>query len=213
VKKIILPSILIAAFLAFLTPFFIKVRLECRSQFGVCPSEINSKIQTLNSKSLFSVKREITKILGNDPQVSDFSYQFKLVNTLIVNLLVTKPEFAILDKNSGKSYLVDKAGKVISEVADSPLPVLVQVGQDVNIFALNLVRGIYQMYGVSRGEVTDSSLVIELPGPVKVIFPVKGDDYQVLLGSLRLIYAKITAAESPGKYTEIDLRFKNPVLR
>lgn len=69
------------------------------------------------------------------------------------------------------------------------------------------------MYGVQKGEITDSGLVIELPGSIRVIFPLDAPDPRVLLGSLRLVYSKITSGDMVGKYSEIDLRFKNPVLR
>jgi hypothetical protein len=211
VKKLIIPFLFLVLVLSFLMPVLIKVRPECRSQFGSCPKAVESEIRNLGSGSLYKTKKSISKILKNNPQVSNFSFQFKLPNILSVNLLVLKPEFAVFDKNSDKTYLVDASGKIIGESDTSPLPTVVQEGDGVNIFCLNLVKGVYEMYGVSRGEIREESLVIELPGPVRVIFPVRGENSQVLLGSLRLIYAKITT--EPGRYSEIDLRFKNPVLR
>ncbi len=194
-------------------PLLVRARVECVGQFGDCPEEIESGIRNLESGSLYKTKKSISKILKNNPRVSDFSFQFKLPNILSVNLLVLKPEFAIFDKNSGKTYLIDGSGKNIGESDSSPLPTIIQTGDSINLFSLNLIKGVYDMYGLSRGEILDSSLVIELPGPVRVIFPVRGENPQVLLGSLRLIYAKITAGDALERYSEIDLRFKNPVLR
>jgi len=213
VKKLITLFIVLAVILTLFALSSIKVRTVCKSQFGNCPTEIEGEINSRSGEKLYVVKTELAKVLRNNSQVSDFSFQFKLPNRLEVNLLILKPEFAILNKNTGKTYLVDRSGKVIGESASSLLPTIIQLDDTVNIFSLNIVKGIYDMYGVSKGEIVDSSLVIELPGAVKVIFPVRGEDYQVLLGSLRLIYTKITATESVGKYSEIDLRFKNPVLR
>ena len=212
-KKLISLSIAVLVLLAASLPLFIKVRLICKSQFGDCPGEVSSKVQSQNGKSLFEVRRQIKKILKSSSQVSDFSTQFKLPATLLVDILIVKPEFAIFDKDSGKTLLVDKSGSILGMDDSSPLPTVVQSGDIPNILALNLIKGVYEMYGVSRGEITNLGLVIELPGPVKVIFPVEGADSQVLLGSLRLVYTKITTGEMSGKYSEIDLRFKNPVLR
>jgi hypothetical protein len=68
------------------------------------------------------------------------------------------------------------------------------------------------MYQVRDFTVQDDSLLVELPGQIRVIFPLDGDS-QILLGSLRLIYSKIQNEGNPEKYSQIDLRFKNPVLR
>ena len=61
------------------------------------------------------------------------------------------------------------------------------------------------MYQVNKGEMINSGLVVELPTRVRVILPLEGS-VEILLGSLRLIYSQVTDKE-------IDLRFKNPILR
>ncbi len=204
--------ILLLASLFFLPQFLIKVRVVCKSQYGECPAEINSKLGNLNNKNLSGAKKETKKMLNDDPLILDHSMQFKIPNVLEVNLLVKKPAFAFQDKNTNKIYAVDADGKILSEKDDTSLPLVIQEGTDVNLFALNLMAGVFAMYQVRTGEISGKSLVVELPGALRVIFPVEGTDTDALLGALRLIYAKIQS-DAESKYGEVDLRFKNPVLR
>lgn len=195
-----------------ITEFLIKVKIECLSQFGQCPSEINSKLKTLNPKNLFNSKKNVTKILKTEALISDFSMQYKLPNILLVNLLVKKPMFAIKDVSSGKIFTVDINGNILSEVVSTTLPTVIQNDQKVNIYILNLMLGIYQMYQVGYGTIVNDALVVDIHHGLRVIFPVRGEAPEVLLGALRLIYSKVTT-EYAQVYSEIDMRYKNPVLR
>jgi hypothetical protein len=220
IKKI--PYFLIVIFVValFLLPLFIKVKLECRSQFGECPSEVNSKLQSLNSESLFGARNKAGIILKKDFLVSDFSTQFKLPDILLIDIIAKKPYFAIKNSASGKYELIDQKGMVIAISDSSGLPTVItsdqlnQVGQEVSsedLFALNLISGVDEMYQVGYGTITNDALVVDMPVGVRVIFPLEGDS-GVLLGALRLIYAKVTT-NYLGTYSQIDMRYKNPVLR
>jgi hypothetical protein len=68
------------------------------------------------------------------------------------------------------------------------------------------------MYQVGQSSIQDGSLLVELPGQIRVIFPLEGDS-EILLGSLRLIYSKVREDGNLAGYSQIDLRFTNPVLR
>jgi len=220
IKK--LPYLLIVVFivLLFLIPLFIKVKIECKSQFGECPAEVNSKLQALNSKSLFSADRAIRKNLKENFLISDFSIQFKLPNIVFVNVIAKKPYFALKDSSSGKFELIDQKGIVLTTADYSGLPTVVntepvrKIGESVSakdLFALKLISGVYEMYQVGYGMITNDALVVDIPPGVRVIFPLEGDS-EILLGSLRLIYARVTASYL-GVYSQIDMRYKNPVLR
>ncbi|KKU09664.1 MAG: hypothetical protein UX13_C0034G0011 [Candidatus Woesebacteria bacterium GW2011_GWB1_45_5] len=218
-----LPFLLIflTASVIFLPQFLIKVRLICKSQYGECPPDLAPKLQTLNDKNLIQAKKKTAKILKDDPLVLDYSMQFKFPDVLEVNLLIKKPSFAFQDKNTGKIYTVDEEGKVLSEKDDTSLPLVIQEGADVNLFALKIMAGVFAMYQVRTGEIAGKqslagfagkSLVVELPGSIRVIFPLESADSDVMLGALRLVYARVQN-DKENKYSEIDLRFKNPVLR
>ena len=88
------------------------------------------------------------------------------------------------------------------------------VGEKVGereLTALKIIQGVYIMYQVGEGELSQDGLTVILKDGQKVLFPVNIGEPEVLLGALRLIYAKI---ENEGSdFREIDLRFENPVLR
>jgi hypothetical protein len=222
VKKIFTAICLVLAFgLLIAIPVLIKISVECRSQYGACPQQVIDKINRFNGKSLFTARNGITKVLKNDYQVSDFSLQFKLPATLHTELIVKKAAMAMGNTAGGPLILIDKDGTVISTASESALPVLsvtgdlTKIGENVgssNLFALNLAQGVFQMYQIRNFSTQDGSLLVELPGQIRVIFPLDGDT-AILLGSLRLIYSKIQADGNPLGYSQIDLRFKNPVLR
>jgi len=203
-KYIVLIVVLVVFFLS---PLVINVKTECRTQYGSCPFE-------LESGKLYQTKQKIAKSLKNNFLVIDYSTQFKFPNILLVNVLIKKP-FFVLKNDANQSVAVGADGIVLSTVNNSILPTVIVLGNlkkvgeivDTNhLFALKLIQGVYEMYQINTGKIIDNSLVVELPEGIEVIFPIDGD-IQVLLGSLRLVYSK------KDGFHEIDLRFKNPVLR
>ena len=221
IKKIPYFLIVLFVLVLILTPFFIKVRIECKSQYGMCPTETSTKLFLLNGKSLFQAKNNVSKILKKDFLVSAFSTQFKLPNILLVNVIVKKPYFAIKNTNLGNYELVDQKGTIL-EIADSTsLPTILvseesqKVGETISeadLFALNLIAGINQMYQVGYGTITNDTLVVDMDTGVRVIFPLEGEDSEVLLGAFKLIYTKVST-NYLGIYSQIDMRYRNPVLR
>jgi hypothetical protein len=220
IKK--LPYLLLVVFVVFLflVPLFIKVKIECKSQFGDCPAEISSRLQKLNSKSLFSAERNARKDLKESFLISDFSIQFKLPNVMLVNVIAKKPYFALKNSSTGKFELIDQKGIVLTLTDNSGLPYAItpeplkKVGESIStrdLFALNLILGVNEMYQVLYGTITNDALVVDIPPSVRVIFPLEGDS-EILLGSLRLVYTKVTTSYL-GIYSQIDMRYKNPVLR
>jgi hypothetical protein len=217
-----LSYLLIALFVValFASLFFINVIAECESQFGDCPSDVNSGLKSLNSKNLFDARRKANSYLKNSYLVSDYSIQYKLPNIMLINIIAKKPYFAIKDSSSGKIILIDRRGIVLAESEDSGLPMievadsLKKIGEEVDkkyLFALNLISGVNEMYQVRYGMIANDALTVDIPHGLRVIFPLEGDS-EVLLGGLRLIYAKVTA-EYLGTYSQIDMRYKNPVLK
>jgi len=220
-KKIltILAAILPPAALI-LSPFFLKVNIDCKSQYGECPQEVIESLGKANGKTLKGAGREVAKVLAANPLISGYSTQYKLSGTLLVNILLKKPAFALIGADA-KVALVSPEGEVLSHSDSSSLPRVRSEGSvpaggekvsEANLTALKIIGGIYEMYRVDVGAISGESLIVELPGRIRVLFPLDGDP-QVLLGAVRLIYAKVTADGEEKKYSEIDLRFQNPVLR
>lgn len=183
--------------------------------------EITGKLSALDKSNLYSAKSRAAKILKNDFLVSEFSTQYKLPDILSINLLVKKPVYAILSQPSNTFFLIDKSGLILYSASQSSLPFLVtggsayRIGDKVSesqLYELKLVQGIYLMYQVKSGVEEGQELLVDLPAGIRVIFSVEPGDTQVLLGGLRLVYTKITS-DYPGVYKEIDMRYKNPVLR
>lgn len=220
-KKILIIVVLsIITVIILVLPFYIKVKTECRSQYGECPAEVTSSIN-FNQTSLISTKRRIKKALGTSPLVMDYRTQFKLPGVLVIDIVIKKPFFAIRGTNQTEIGLVDTDGKVLSMVSETGLPIVnnstqtIKLGESVtnqDLFALKLIQGIYEMYQVRESQIQDNSLVVELPSQIKVLLPLSGER-DLILGTIRLVYAKVLSEEQKGKYTEIDLRFKNPVIR
>lgn len=221
-KKIFLIStIFLTCVILFTLPFFIKITIVCKSQYGTCPQQVLDKLNSFNGKSLFSAKKSIRNIFKNEFLISNYSLQYKIPNLLQVNLIVKKAVAAFKNSGSGSIILADGYGLVLSKAADSALPVIIindnlpEIGQTVNskyISALKLAGGVYQMYQVRESIIQDESLLVELPGQIRVIFPLDGDN-EILLGSLSLIYSKVREGGNLAEYSQIDLRFVNPVLR
>ena len=221
-KKIISTISISLVVLALATsPFYIKVKTECRSQYGECPAEITSKFD-INKLSLISAKNKARKVLTANPLVVNYRTQFRLPGILLIDVVIKKPAFAIRGLNEGIVGLVDRDGMILSVVPDTGLPTIsgsqeeIKIGKkvtDQNLFALKLIQGIYEMFQVGSGTFQDGSLVVELPTQIRVLLPVSGDR-DLILGTLRLVYSKIVSEEGgDNKYSEIDLRFKNPVIR
>lgn len=201
--------------------FLIKVRVDCKSQYGDCPPEVTGELNTVTGKRLFFAKSELKKILKSNFLISDYSLQFKLPDTIRVDVILKKPMFALKNTSSNQTTLIDKDGTVLEITDNSALPtvdttsLLPKIGQTVDsdtFFALKLQNGIFQMYQINTGEMQNSTLLVELPGQIRVILPLEDADSDLLLGSLRLIYSTIQSGGN-NNYKEIDMRYKNPVLR
>lgn len=221
-KRIItIVGIVLGLVVLIIAPLFIRVKIDCKSQYGSCPEEILGRLKPFSDKNLLTAKRGVKKILKSDFLISDYSIQFKIPNILHVELLIKKAMMAFKNSKSGILGLVDKEGKVLSISENTALPTITTdkdlsgVGQNIDesdLSALKLASGIYQMYQVGQSTVQDGSLLVELPGQIRVIFPLDGDS-EILLGSLRLIYSKVREDGNLAGYSQIDLRYKNPVLR
>ena len=220
-RKILITVVLsLITVVVLVSPFFIKVKTECRTQYGECPAEIASSVN-FNETRLISTKRKIKKALGTNPLVLDYRTQFKLPGVLVIDIIIKKPFYAIRGINVSEIGLVDTNGKVLSIVSETGLPIVIdstqtiKLGESVtnqDLFALKLIQGIYEMYQVRESIIQDDSLVVELPSQIKVLLPLSGER-DLILGTIRLVYAKVLSEEQKGKYSEIDLRFKNPVIR
>ena len=222
--KIILPLtvLLLLSLGIFFAPRYIKIgSIECSSQFGPCVL-LEGTLSSISGKSLYQTKKEIGSVLSAESTVSDYSIRYKIPGTLSVYVVEKKPKFAL--SNSSFFALIDKDGTVLKISQETSLPKveisgsLPNVGEKVQeeyLFSLNILYTLFANYQVDRGVIDGEKLLVDVGG-VRVIFPVTGDK-DVLLGGLRLIIERLKADPKDSKIskgiTQIDLRFKNPVLK
>lgn len=208
--------------LILLPGFLIKTRIVCKSQYGDCPSQVLDQIAALNGKRMYLARKNLKKKLESNFLVSAFTIQFKLPNILKIDLIVKKPVFALKDEGSGNIALIDKEGTVLAYTASTGLPTVFvaesvpKIGDSINarnLTALNLILGVFKMYQTTTGHIEGDTLLVDLPGAIRVIFPLTGFDIDKLLGSVRLIYTNIQDRQLEKMYSQIDLRYQNPVLR
>jgi hypothetical protein len=224
----ILSIVLILLFIVFvpiLIQKLIKInKIECSSQYDVCPSDIETKLKTFEEKDYKKVKKEVEKILSESLLISDFSMRYQIPGKLIIELNLKKSKYAIKNALSNKYYLVDQAGTVLEIADESNLPVIIKDGPTLKIgenisgkdkFFLEIVEKVAWLYSVKTGTVEKEELRITLKEGVLVRFPSEGN-VDSLIGGLRLIFSRLNDGSQGIRMEdikEIDLRFKNPVLR
>lgn len=197
-------------------PRIIKVRVvECYNQYGLCSNELLVKVNAISGDSINIAERKITEEFKNTKLIDSYSFRFKLPSTLRIDLILKKPKYALVEKNTNQAVILDGKGLVLDKVEKTNLPYVVisdnlpnisEVVESKKIFALELIYGIYYLYQVKSGEIVNGSLEVNISEAGKVIFPLMGER-DILLGSMKLILSRA------GKFKEIDLRYKNPVIR
>lgn len=203
-------------FLFLVLPRLIKVRkIECYNQYGLCSNEFLTKVNPVLNGSFDTAKKKITEEFKNTKLIEKYSFRFKLPATLRIDLILKKPKYALYSKNTNEIAVLDGEGEVLEKVENTNLPYVVtsdnlpNVGEMVEskkTFALEIIYGIYYLYQVKSGEIVSNSLEVKIPEAGKIIFPLEGER-DILLGSMKLILSRA------GKFKEIDLRYKNPVIR
>lgn len=165
--------------------------------------------------SIDTAKKKITEEFKNTKLIDNYSFRFKLPSTLRIDLILKKSKYALYQKNTNEIVVLDDKGMVLEKVKETNLPYVVISDNLLNIgevvgskktFALELLYGIYYLYQVKSGEIINDSLEVIVPDAGKIIFPLIGER-DILLGSMKLILTR------SGKFKEIDLRYKNPVIK
>lgn len=222
-------SIVLILFIISSTPIviqkLIKINsIECTSQYDLCPVDIELKLKALESKDYRLIKKEINKLLIESYIVDDFSMQYQIPNKLLIELNLKKPKYAILDSKKNTYYLVDQNGLVLEISNETNLPTLINSDIDTKIgemisekqkFALEIVEKVAWLYSVKTGIIDKEELKFTLKEGVLVSFPLEGE-VDSLVGGLRLIFSRLNDGSQGIRMEdikEIDLRFKNPVLR
>lgn len=207
----------------FVLPRIIKIeKVDCASQYGPCGVEIESALRVIKGKALSDAKTKAGEILSEDLTIEKYFLQYKFPDVLKVNLIVRKPKFAL--KKDGQEVVVDEGGIVLGKGKESSLPTIEvdgtipAVGEKVDektLFASNILYGTFYLFGTKEGIMSADSFNIGIVNGPRLIFPLEGDE-RVLLGGANLIISRLNKSGEDlriGSVKEIDLRFKNPILR
>lgn len=231
--KFVRLTLIIVFILFILSPFlllprFIKItNVSCISQYGPCDQELQNKLAKLSGLSLKETNLKIREIINENALIEEYLAQYKFPQAVAVNVITTKPLYALKNPGEDNVILVNSGGLAIYESGSSNLPTLIvpfslpapgeMVGEQI-LFALNVVYDMNSAYQVDRGEIANDYLSVNLSGGQTVRFPLKGDR-EVLLGSLSLILSRLNTDGEEFRIEEIqevkviDLRFKNPTLK
>ncbi|EKE06119.1 MAG: hypothetical protein ACD_19C00079G0024 [uncultured bacterium] len=218
-------SIFLICIFIYLVPTVIKKlirvnKIECASQYGSCTEDLGYKIYELSDYK--TAKDGLQKLFDKNIQVDSYLIQYKIPSTIKIDLVLKKPKFTIKNLNSDY-YLIDKDGLILDIEKESNLIVLnsevvYSIGQKISekdMFALNIIEKVGIISSISNSEIKNGILEIKTNGGILVKFPTEGD-IDVLVGSLRLIFSRLndeTGGIRMEDVHEIDLRFKNTVLR
>ncbi len=189
-------------------------KIECSLEFQKCPYISNGNYR--------DTKKQIEQQFKNDIQINNYLIQYKIPNTIKIDINLKKPKYAIF--NGSKYFLIDKDGLIIEESSETNLPTLnkenvnLVIGEKIgekDKFALSIINGLAYLYSINSGNIINDELKVTSSEGIIIRFPLEGDK-DVLLGSLRLIFSRLND-ETKGirieDTKEIDLRFKNALLR
>jgi len=227
-RKILLvfPLLLVIVGIYIIPRLIIVRKIICNSQYSACDQVIMNEINKSLDKKLPLTKKELKIYLENNFFIRDFSIQYKIPNSLKVNLVIEKAKFCLKSEIYDVYSYVDNKGRVLELRDKCDLPVIYLQGKNFNVgekisdeylSALNLLNQIFISYSIKDGSIVNNYLEVQFSQGYKVIFPLN-EDNQVLLGSLRLIINRLNSEDSESRIIEdrinvIDLRYENPVLR
>src|SRR3989344_2619347 len=201
----ILTLLMIPTLVIFLIGYIPKLvpinEVNCFSQYGNCSETLKKNLENVDKKNLYNTKKEISSELRNNLMVSDYSLQYRIPYAIIVRVLEKTPIYSMTDSSNAKYMQIDKRGLVLSESNSTNLPFIIRV--------------IHPGFNVKVARIENNTLIVELDAGLKILFPVEGDK-DALVGSMFLIMSKIKAGSDIMNLIgvkEIDLRYKNPILR
>lgn len=209
--------------MVFLIPIFLTVvipriiiikKINCSNQYGPCDQNLVFFLEAVLGKNLAEAKKILKLKLSDGLLIKDYSFRYRIPNTLEVYCLTKKPKTTLWNEQNKQGVILDEQGLVLAKVDETNLPKLISTGNLPNpgekinqktLFALDLVSDLYYFYQIKEGFLFSDYLEITFSDNKKALFPLSGDR-QLLLGSLKLVL-------EADKVSLIDLRFKNPILR
>jgi cell division septal protein FtsQ len=223
-KKSVLPFLILTVLLVSVSVLIYRVlkirQVDCYSQFGPCPEEINQGLNHYVGTPL--LKPLSGDVIKNDlksfSQIKSASLYRRLPSTLVVALSLRRPIGAIGSNVLGAQVIVDEEGFVFQKIPQSALPTLItqdlppvpsqlSAGQLRSLLSLELVANLFdtQVSGILDKE----TLTITTPNDLKVIVDIAQPTSNWYTPLQLIIHRSKINAKMPHK---IDLRFTNSVI-
>ena len=204
---------------------YLKIsRIRCESQFGPCSESVETKLGELQGYGILETFTRVNKTLKEDRRISEYSVRYIIPNTLSVYVIEKKSVIALGKQGTDRFVILDKDYKVIGIEKSTFLPIVnvsssegidFGLGSDIPsslLFAAKIGKEMFMVYGVKLSVVYNDRVEVKLTNGPKVIFPL-GGEIDVLMGSLNLILSRLNNASGEIRIGEVDLRYKNPVIR
>ncbi len=203
--------------------FVLKVRnTSCSASNLTCPSDISTEVHSFQGRRLFGSQKALRNFLSNKPEVKSFSIYTSPLGDIFINLELRKADIALSPEGSSVFTLYTKEGVVVRESPGTTVPVVIlkeQLPPEAVSFIVQLSWQLTTILPVQEMTVEGSSLKVVLRDGRFVHYPLSGD-IDLLLGTtlatfsqLNLTDGKLIIDKKATEIHEIDLRFKNPVLR
>ncbi len=219
-------SLVLLAVILFFTPEFIKrniriLNIECTPVESDCYNQLY--LSNYIGRDYLTVKSELTKNLTNNNLVDFFIVQYNIPSTVKVDVVFKKGSINMLVK-SGNYLIIDKNNQVLINNKNDSLPTIINEVREYSIndylikddkFSIELYTKIDTIYKIKEARIYDKYLKLILDTGQVIYFPTEGD-VDVLAGSVRLIFSRLNEGVQGIRMEdvrEIDLRFKNPILR
>lgn len=196
---------------------FIKIqKIICTSQYGNCDTTLETSINNLQNKNENFIQTyfDLKNILKNSKSILNYRVDLVLPFDFKVNV-ISRTAIVAFSLKDGNFGLIDGNGVLISEVRDTNLPKIISYynpTSDQLDFIANLVSRIYTLYTPTQTKVMSDGIYFENLKGKTVIFPMDGDQDE-LIGSLNIIFSRLPSIKEASTISQIDLRYKNPVLR
>jgi len=225
-KSILLPifCLLLLVLLVIFIPRVIKIKkITCESQFGPCSEVISNGFLKFENNNLFLAQKGISDFLKKEVKVSRFSTRFEIPDNLKVYVIEEKAFVAIGRQGQEKYTLINKSGMVTSLETKTLLPTInlndgssfeFKIGEKVSsdiLFASGITSEVFRQYQTRLVILNTDSIETTIKG-TKIIFPKEGD-IDELLGAMNLILSRLNNENISFRMREVDLRYKNPVVR
>jgi len=224
---LILLLLVIAAGIYVVTRLLVIKEIRCTSQYGPCSKVVEDALGDLEGTRYVDFNKDISVVFGASAYIEGYSASFKPPSRMDVEVVERKTSNALKIKDEDVYVLVDPSGKITEFVDETNLPHVQvdskegSVGDTVSadkLNALDIISRMYYVYAVKSGDLREGSLYVSIDSGISVIFPVTGDT-DVLIASLGLIVSNLqvegkeSRIDEAGVVKEIDLRYKNPVVR